>query len=65
MAKKLKSRWGKGGQRYGSAPVESSTWVKDPNGGHRHVRKSVTEILFVQTVHEAFGWRNGARVRKI
>ena len=65
---KINTRWGKGAQRYGSdrtRTVETAHWVKDPAGGRRLVRKAVTEAVFVQSAHEASGWKNGAKVRKI
>lgn len=62
----MNSRWRKGAQRYDSKrTVESSRWVNDPAFGKRLVRKVVTEVLFVAYAHEPYGWKNGARVRKI
>jgi hypothetical protein len=67
MMAKMNSRWRKGAQRYdGKRTVERAHWVKDSvSGARRLVRKAVTEILFVAQAHEACGWRNGARIRKI
>lgn len=45
--------------------VESAHWVREPGGGRRRVVKAVTEILYVQMGHEPYGWRNGAKVRKV
>lgn len=63
---KMNSRWRKGAQRYSSErTVELAHWVREPDGGRRLERKAVTEILFVQRGHEPYGWKNGAKVRKV
>lgn len=63
---KMNSRWRKGAVRYsGDRVVESSHWVRDPLGGKRRVVKAVTEVLFVLQGHEPYGWKNGAKVRKV
>ena len=63
---KINSRWRKGAQRYSEKrTVELTRWVKDFAFGHRLVRKVVTEILFVAMGREPYGWKNGAKVRKV
>lgn len=68
---KTNSRWHLPGvvssvPRYdGKRTVETARWVKHPDGGKRLERKAVTEILFVARAAEPYGWKNGAKVRKI
>ena len=63
---KMNSRWRKGAQRYdGKRTVETARWTTNADGFMRLERKAVTEILFVARGHEPYGWRNGAKVRKI
>lgn len=64
--RKMNTRWRKGAPRYSSErTVETARWVKQPDGGKRLERKAVTEILFVARAAEPYGWKNGAKVRKI
>jgi hypothetical protein len=71
---KRNSRWRTSTKEHGARTVaryspdrvvESSHWVKEPSGGRRRAVKAVTEILFAVMSHEAYGWRNGAKVRKV
>jgi hypothetical protein len=61
----INSRWRKGAQRYSTdRTIEQTRFVRQPNGYRRRESDSPTEVRFVERVHEATGWHNGARIRK-
>jgi hypothetical protein len=62
--KKVNSRWGSRGQRYSSdRTVEDSRQVRDRRGVKRLKRDAPSEVQWCERRREAFGWRNGARLR--
>jgi hypothetical protein len=62
---KLNSRWRKGGVRYDpKRTVEQTRHVRRTDGSVRRETDSPTEVKYCERVHEATGWRNGARIRK-
>jgi hypothetical protein len=63
---KMNSRWRKGAARFSpKTTVEQTRFVKDADGYRRRVSDAPSEARFVERSHEAAGWRNGARVRKV
>lgn len=64
--KAMNSRWRKGAQRYSSdRTIEHTRYVRQPDGSRRRKTDAPSEVQFVSRLRETFGWRNGARVRKL
>jgi len=63
--KKINSRW-RGAQRYSTdRTVEHTRHVRQPSGHYRKETDALTEVRFVERMHEANGWRKGARIKKL
>lgn len=63
--RKINSRWRKGAQRYPSdRTVEHTRYGRQPDGARRRKTDAPTEAVFVARLHEAEGWRHGARIVK-
>jgi hypothetical protein len=62
---KLNSRWRKGAVRFSTkTTVEHTRFTRMPDGSRRREQDSPTEAKYVERMHAAPGWRNGARITK-
>jgi hypothetical protein len=62
---KLNSRWRKGAARYSTkTTVEHTRHIRTPEGVFRREQDSPIEAKYVERMHAAPGWRNGARITK-
>jgi hypothetical protein len=62
---KMNCRWRKGAQRYDTKrTVEQTRHVRMADGGFRRESDAPTEVKYCERMHEATGWRHGAKVRK-